>query len=162
MLEPVTDDGQLRRAFGCWASGVAAVCAEIDGRPAGLVASSFTTVSLRPPLVAINMRHESTTWPILRAARRLGLSVLAEGQEEVCRRLAGPADQRFSATRWLATQDGCVVLDSATLWLDCSVHAELPAGDHDVVLLLVHGLHVEPDIAPLVFHGSRFHRLHTA
>jgi flavin reductase (DIM6/NTAB) family NADH-FMN oxidoreductase RutF len=43
--------------------------------------------------------------------------------------------------------------------LDCSIHAEVPAGDHDVILLRVHGLRVDTDIAPLVFHGSRFRRL---
>lgn len=162
MFEPATDDGRIRRAFGCFPSGVAAVCSEIDGMPVGVVASSFTTVSMQPPLVSVNMRHESTTWPLLRTGRRLGLSVLAEGQEDICRRLAGTADHRFSETRWHGTADGCVLVEGATLWLDCSIHAEVPAGDHDVVLLLIHGLRSEPDIAPLVFHGSRFRRLETA
>lgn len=159
MLEPVTDDGQLRRAFGCFPSGVAAVCTAIDGRPVGLVASSFTTVSLRPPLVAINLRHESTTWPVLRTGRRLGLSVLAEDQEEVCRRLAGAAGDRFTGTTWQVTDEGSVVVDGAALWLDCSLHGEVPAGDHDIVLLLVHAVRGRPDVAPLIFHGSRFRRL---
>jgi flavin reductase (DIM6/NTAB) family NADH-FMN oxidoreductase RutF len=162
MLEPVTDDAHLRRAFGCFPSGVTAVCTEIDGGPVGLVASSFTTVSLRPPLVAINLRHESTTWPLLRTGRRLGLSVLAEGQEDVCRRLAGAAEDRFRGTTWLATQDGSVVVDGAALWMDCSVHGEMPAGDHDVVLLLVHAVDSRPDVAPLIFHRSRFRRLEPA
>ena len=36
---------------------------------------------------------------------------------------------------------------------------EVPAGDHAVVLLRVHGLQTTPDVAPLVFHGSAFRTL---
>lgn len=159
MFDAEFDDTQLRRAFGCFPSGVAAICAEKDGKPVGVAASSFTSVSLDPPLVAVNMRHASTTWPVLRARCRLGVSVLAEGQEDVCRRLAGASAGRFSGTGWTGTPDGGVFVHGATLWLDCSIHTEVPAGDHDVVLLQVHGLRAHTDVAPLVFHGSRFRRL---
>ncbi|CAL9326346.1 flavin reductase family protein [Streptomyces sp. SudanB52_2052] len=50
-------------------------------------------------------------------------------------------------------------IHGAGLWLDCSVHAEFPGGDHIIVLLEIHGLRAEPDREPLVFHGSRFRRL---
>jgi hypothetical protein len=35
----------------------------------------------------------------------------------------------------------------------------VPAGDHAIVLLQIHGLGADPDTLPLVFHGSRFRRL---
>jgi flavin reductase (DIM6/NTAB) family NADH-FMN oxidoreductase RutF len=162
MFEPVTDEAQLRRAFGCFPSGIAAVCAEVDGMPVGVAASSFTSVSMEPPLVSVNMRHASTTWPLLRTGRRLGLSVLSEGQEGICRQLAGNVDHRFSEATWWGNTDGGIFIEGATLWLDCSIHAEVPAGDHDVVLLRIHGLRIDPDSAPLVFHNSRFRRLATA
>ncbi|MFD5128446.1 flavin reductase family protein [Streptomyces olindensis] len=58
-----------------------------------------------------------------------------------------------------ASAGGGVYIHGAGLWLDCSVHAELPGGDHIIVLLEIHGLRAEPDREPLVFHGSRFRRL---
>lgn len=62
-IEAVTAADQLRPAFGCFPSGVTAVCADVDGVPAGLAASSFTSVSVEPPLVSVCMQHSSTTWP---------------------------------------------------------------------------------------------------
>jgi flavin reductase (DIM6/NTAB) family NADH-FMN oxidoreductase RutF len=159
VFQTMIDNASLRRAFACFPSGVAAVCTEVDGTPVGVAASSFTTVSIQPPLVSVNMRHASTTWPLLRTGRRLGLSVLAEGQETICRQLAGHVDSRFADVEWLSTSEGSVFVAGAALWLDCSIHAEVPAGDHNVVLLHIHGLRAEPDVAPLVFHGSRFRRL---
>lgn len=161
VFDPVLDETQLRRAFSSFPSGVTAVCTRVDDLPVGVAASSFTTVSVEPPLVSVNMRHESTTWPLLRTGRRLGLSVLALGQEDICRRLAGDAVRRFEGTDWVGHADGGVFIEGATMWLDCSLHAEIPAGDHDVVLLRIHGIHVRPETEPLVFHGSRFRRLAT-
>ena len=47
----IFDSRTLRNAFGCFPSGVTAICAMIDGEPDGMAASSFVAVSLDPPLV---------------------------------------------------------------------------------------------------------------
>jgi flavin reductase (DIM6/NTAB) family NADH-FMN oxidoreductase RutF len=52
-----------------------------------------------------------------------------------------------------------VLVHDATLWLDCSVHNEVEAGDHVIVLLDLHGLWVNPETPPLVWHGRRFRQL---
>ena len=55
------DPGRLRTAFGVFPSGVVAVAAEVDGRATGLAASSFTSVSLDPPLVSFSIANSSKT-----------------------------------------------------------------------------------------------------
>ena len=89
------DAARLRAAFGVFPSGVVAVAAEVDGQLTGLAASSFTSVSLEPPLVSFSVANTSKTWPDLRRAAHLGLTVLADHHGEVCRRLAGPVEHRF-------------------------------------------------------------------
>ncbi|MEU3509697.1 flavin reductase family protein [Streptomyces longwoodensis] len=158
-IEPVTAPQQLRQAFGCFPSGVTALCAYRDGEPIGLAASSFTSVSMEPPLVSVCLQHTSTTWPKLREQPRLGLSVLAEGQDEICARLARKEGDRFAGTEWFASESGSVFVEGATLWLDCTIHEEVTSGDHDIVLLRIQGLSAVPDTSPLVFHASRFRRL---
>ncbi|MFC8454938.1 flavin reductase family protein [Kitasatospora sp. NPDC057223] len=158
-IEPVTAPEQLRRAFGCFPSGVTALCARRGGEPVGLAASSFTAVSMDPPLVSVCIQHSSTTWPRLREQPRLGLSVLAEGQEDICARLASKAGNRFAGTDWYSSGEGSVFVDGATLWLDCAIYEEVPFGDHDIVLLRILGLSASPDTSPLVYHSSRFRSL---
>jgi flavin reductase (DIM6/NTAB) family NADH-FMN oxidoreductase RutF len=149
----------LRQAFGCFPSGVAAVCALESGNPVGMAASTFTPVSLSPALISVCVQDTSTTWPRLRERNRVGVSVLAEGQDAICRSLAGKAGDRFASVDWDADAEGGVYIHGATLWLNCSLHAELPGGDHTIVLLEIHGLKDEPEREPLVFHNSRFRRL---
>ena len=153
------DDATLRRVFGCFPSGVIAVCASVDGEPLGMAASSFTTVSVAPPLVSICVQNSSTTWPRLLRRERLGISVLAEHHGDACLSLSRKVGDRFAGVRWTELANGAVIVHEATAWLDCRLHSELPAGDHTIALLEICELSADPDTPPLVFHGSRFRRL---
>ncbi|MBO0895762.1 flavin reductase family protein [Arthrobacter sunyaminii] len=151
----------LRRAFSRFPSGVAALCAVIDGEPQGLVASSFTVgVSMDPPLVMFAVQNTSRTWPVLRGSARIGVSILGSDHEGVCKQIASRAGDRFAGLDLHTDDSGSLFLDRAALWLECSVENEVPAGDHQVVLLRVHG-HASHEDAhePLIFHGSAFRRL---
>jgi flavin reductase (DIM6/NTAB) family NADH-FMN oxidoreductase RutF len=156
------DPALLREAFGIFPTGVVAVAAEVDGRPIGLAASSFTSVSLDPPLVSVNLAKSSKTWPDLRRARHLGVTVLADHQDVVCRQLAGSVETRFEGLAHRATEEGAVTLDDGLAQFDCTIYKEVEAGDHILVLLELHAVaHVEHNAAgaPLVFHRSGFGKL---
>lgn len=152
----------LRAAFASFPSGITAVAAIREGRPRGLAASSFTSVSLEPPLVSVCIARTSTTWPSLRAAPRLGLSVLAQEQSHVARSLAARGIDRFAEVSWERTMRGAVFVHGSALWLDCTRQDEISAGDHEIVLLGIQQLWTYPDVSPLVFHGSRFRQLRAA
>ena len=154
-LDPTT----LRRVFGAYPTGVTALAALIDGVPVGMAANSFTSVSLDPPLVSVCVATASQTWPLLRQADRLGVSVLGHEQEHASRSLATRGTDRFAGLPWHPTRNGAVLLTGVSAWLDCSIEREIPAGDHEIILLRVHRLGTNPDIAPLVFHGSQYRRL---
>jgi flavin reductase (DIM6/NTAB) family NADH-FMN oxidoreductase RutF len=153
------DAGALRKAFACFPSGVTALCAMLDESPLGMAASSFTSVSLDPPLVSVCVANTSATWAQLRDSHCLGVSVLGADHEGVCRQLAAKDGDRFAGVAWRSTLEGAVFIDGAPLVLDCSLEDELPAGDHHIALLRIHGAEVEADVAPLVFHQSRFRQL---
>ena len=155
----VLDTRRLRHVFGAFPSGVAAVAAIVAGLPVGITASSFTSVSLDPALVSVCIGHSSRTWPLLRQAPRIGVSILSAAQERACRQLAGRGADRFAELSWRGTGEGAVLLDGASGWLETSIEAQVRAGDHDIVVLRVHDLDADHDISPLVFHASRFRRL---
>ena len=153
------DAATFRRVLGAFPTGVTALAAVIDGVPVGMAANSFTSVSLEPPLVSVCVATASETWRTLRRATRLGVSVLSHRQEAASRRLAARGIDRFAELSWHPTEDGAILLDHASAWFDCSIEREIRAGDHEIVLLGVHGLGTDPQIPPLVFHGSRYRRL---
>ncbi|WP_328472564.1 flavin reductase family protein [Actinoplanes sp. NBC_00393] len=156
------DPRRLREVFGIFPSGVVAVAAVVDGLPVGLAASSFTSVSLDPPLVSFSIANASKTWPDLRRAGHVGVTILADHHSGVARQLAGAVDRRFDGLALTATTDGAVTLDDGLAHFDTTIHQEVIAGDHTIVLLRLHSARHDgqPSSSPLVFHRSRFGRLH--
>ncbi|MCS5478244.1 flavin reductase family protein [Corynebacterium sp. YIM 101645] len=156
---PATIDPQkLRKAFGHFPSGIAAIAADVQGSPEVMVASSFSVgVSLDPPLVLFSAQKSSTTWPVIASADRIGVSVLSQEHSAACRQLASRnRDIRFSSVSTRTTQAGAVEIEGSTAWFDCSVFAVHEAGDHYIVVFRVHDLHLNEDKQPLVFHRSQF------
>ena len=153
------DPARLRTAFGIFPTGVVAIAAEVDGRLTGLAASSFTSVSLAPPLVSVSIANTSTTWPILRRATHLGVTVLADHHRGAARQLAGPVEGRFDGLEVALGDDGAVTLADGLASFDTTIYREVEAGDHTIVLLRLHAVEHADDSLPLVFHRSGFGRL---
>ena len=153
------DPNALRRVFGAFPTGVVAVAARVEGQLTGLAASSFTSVSLEPALVSISIANSSKTWPDLRRADRLGITVLADHHGVLARQLAGPVAQRFDGVEIALSDLGAAVVADGLAHLDTSLYREVQAGDHTLVLLEVHAVAHADTTAPLIFHRSTFHRL---
>lgn len=150
---------ELRRLFGSHPSGVTAVCAKIAGRNHGLTASSFTSVSLNPPLVSICIDHNSTTWPVLRTSEAFGLSFLAEDQTGISRQLSSRGGDKFADIECHQTGSDALYVKGAVGWIECELFDELPAGDHQIVLFRIHAYQIFDSRAPLIFHQSNYRSL---
>jgi 3-hydroxy-9,10-secoandrosta-1,3,5(10)-triene-9,17-dione monooxygenase reductase component len=152
------DDRRFRGILGRFATGVVAINAvdPATGRPAGLAANAFTSVSLDPPLVSFCVAHTSTTWPKLRAADLICVNILAASQREVCLRLAAKGGEKFAGLGWTTSPGGGPVIDGALAWLECSVEAEYVAGDHVIVVARVNRLDRHDDGEPLVFYQGGY------
>ncbi|ANP73599.1 flavin reductase family protein [Cryobacterium arcticum] len=155
-----SDPSDIRGAFGKFPSGVAALCAVIDGEPTGLVASSFSVgVSYEPPLVLFSVQNSSTTWPVLRRGERIGVSILGSDHGRECYQLASRKGDRFANIDTRTTDLGALFVEGSSLWLDCEIYSETPAGDHTIVLLEVKSLKVSDDRDPLIYHSAAFRSL---
>lgn len=153
-IDPTT----LRQTFGHFPSGVAAIASDVDGQPEVLVASSFSVgVSLDPALALFSVQKSSTTWPKIARGDTIGVSILNEQQDQLCRQLAGKDRAgRLTGVGSTRLEHGAIILDEAAAWFECSIFAIHEAGDHEVVIFQIHDLGMEKNVSPLVFHGSRF------
>lgn len=146
---------EYRRILGRYPTGVVVVAVSHEGRPYGMTVNSFTSVSLRPPLVLFCAAVTSTTWLAVRRVGGFAVSILAGHQEMECRTFADRNADRFAKIRWCRNRSGQPVLTEAVAWLDCRVEAVHPAGDHEIVVARVLDLREGLDTVPLVFHRGR-------
>lgn len=154
----------LRSVFSCFPSGVVSLCAltrDERGTPAphGMVASSFTSVSIDPPLVSVYIAEGSSTWAQLRQVERIGVSVLGAAHSVLGRQMSVRGVDRFAGIDWRTRPNGAIYLDGAAATFECSVEMELEVGDHTLAVLRIHDVDTDMSVEPLVFHQSKFKQL---
>ncbi|MET7420835.1 flavin reductase family protein [Dactylosporangium sp. NPDC005555] len=138
------------------AAGVVVITAPGPSGPAGFTATSFTSVSLHPPLVSFCLDRRSSSWPTIEAAGHVGVHILTDAQEHLARQFATSGIDRFATpTRWHTGAHDVPVLDGALAVLVCRVADRVHAGDHAIVLAEpVVGAHQEG--LPLLYHMGRY------
>jgi len=148
----------FRHVLGHYPTGVAVITAQTPSGPAGLSMNSFTSVSLTPPLVLFCPSLVSTTWPQVRAVGKIAINVLSAKQEPVSRLFAEQNADRFAHVAFTPGENGAPLLGEALGWLECSIQAEYPAGDHTVVLAAITRMGVHDQISdPLVFFRGAYY-----
>ncbi|GAA0453162.1 flavin-dependent reductase [Paractinoplanes deccanensis] len=130
--------------------------------PAGFTATSFTSVSLDPPLVSFCLAHTASAWPAVAAADVVAVHVLTQEQEQVARTFSTKNIDRFATHgAWRPGPGGVPLLDGVLARIVCRVEQRVEAGDHTIVLATPeHGWHHEDRSAtPLVYHDGRYTQL---
>ena len=129
-------------------------------RPAGFTATSFTSVSLNPPLVSFCLDRASSSWAAVSTATHVGVHVLTDAQEDIARTFAAKGVDRFAPpTRWDSGPHGIPILDDVHAVLLCRITDRMPAGDHAIVLAeLIDGGHTDNATEPLLYHMGRYRR----
>jgi flavin reductase (DIM6/NTAB) family NADH-FMN oxidoreductase RutF len=155
------DELAFRRLMGRHAAGVVVVT--VAGEPpAGFTATSFTSVSLRPPLVSFCLDRKASSWPAVARAETVAVHVLSHRQERVARTFATSGIDRFAAHGDYHTGPGGVpILGGVVAHLVCRVVQRVPAGDHSIVLASpVAGAHGDENAEPLLYQAGGYGVIH--
>lgn len=160
---PVSPDA-FKHALSRLASGVTVVAAQHGGRRHGLTASSFTSVSLSPPLVLVCAARRLETLAAIEASGAFGVSVLGTHQRDLGLRFAGLLGETRDCFEGVDTETavtGSPLLPGSLARLDCRVWRVYDGGDHVIVVGEVVDAAVDDNAAPLLYGDRRWHGLAT-
>lgn len=150
--ERMIDPREFRNALGRFASGVTVVTVMDGDEPHGITVSSFMSVSLNPPLIAVAVDRSAHAHELLKAGRLFGVSVLRQGQEGVSDLFAGRPAKMSDPLR---LTDGFTFVAGALVHLLCRVDGEHRAGDHTIFVGEVERLRYEEG-NPLIYHRGGY------
>ncbi|EEP69939.1 flavin-dependent reductase [Micromonospora sp. ATCC 39149] len=150
------DASSLRAILRHQASTVTVVTAP-GAPPVGFTATSFTSVSLEPPVVSFCLGLASSSWRTVARSRHVAVHLLARHQRKLARTFAMTGIDRFAyPTRWRVGPEAVPILDDALAWLLCRVVDRVVVGDHAIVL-------AEPELlrhadvgSPLLYHRGGY------
>ncbi|MEG6507408.1 flavin reductase family protein [Methyloligella sp. 2.7D] len=161
MTKPIEYDPgnarHLRDVMGQLPAGVAVVCTtSSDGRPQGFTVSSFTSLSLSPPLVAFNLRAQSPSLAHLRDSGSFSVNALHRKQAELSTHFATAQEDKFAGIGWHKGSLQQPLITGALAAFECALWNEFEAGDHVIVIGHVKRMIAAPDRDPLVFHRGKY------
>lgn len=157
---PEIASADYRHVLGHFLTGVTIITAvdPSNGQPVGLAASSFTSVSLDPPLVLFCAAKTSSSWAVIKTAKAFCVNVLGEDSEAISRTFATRGVDKFAGLGWTTGASGSPVLNDALATIDCSVHEEVDAGDHIVVIGRVLSVAAKDRGGPLAYFRGGYGR----
>jgi len=152
----------LRQWMRQWASGVTLVTAH-DGRgPHGMTVSSFTSLSLDPPLVMISLEQGARTHQMVREGGRFAVVMLTADQQDLAERFSGgvaDSDPRFAGIPYHRSPGGAPIPDLRLAYLDCRVVDSHSAGTHTIFIGQVIGGESADSGAPLLYYNRGYRRI---
>lgn len=155
------DPDQFRSAMRRWATGVTVVTAQYANHRHGMTVSSFTSISLEPPLVLISLEQGVKTNQMIQTSGFFGVTILGEDQNLISDRFAGRVpgiEDRFQGLEVLTLQTGAPLLADGLACFDCRVLSATDAGTHTIFLGEVIALRIGQESRPLVYFERAYHK----
>ena len=152
----------LRAAMRAWTTGVAIVTAAHDGQQHGMTVSSFASISLDPPLVAISLQTASHTHALVTRAGAFGVSILEASQQMLSERFAGRNGEASTRLGGLETETlatGSPFIKGGLAFLDCRVTQAIQAGTNTLFVAEVVAVKTGDHETPLVYHDRTYRLL---
>jgi len=151
---------EFRATVGAFATGVTVVTTSGEQHGYGMTANAFSSVSLDPPLILVCVISHSEGSEHIQRNGCFAVNILRAEQEPLSRYFASRDRPRgrdaFSEVSHRLASTGSPVLDGAVAFLDCRLHAEHEAGDHQIFIGEVLELAYDPEGEPLLFHGGGY------
>ncbi len=153
---------ELRSAMRAWTSGVTIVTAAYAGEQHGMTVSSFTSISLDPPLVIISLQTVSRTHELVSKAQAFGVTILAADQRGLSERFAGRDSSSGDRLDGLETETfvtGAPLIKGGLAYLDCRVAQTIPSGMNTIFIGEVVAVRGDDHEHPLVYHDREYRKL---
>ncbi|MCB1696111.1 MAG: flavin reductase family protein [Halioglobus sp.] len=154
------DSRELRNALGRFATGICIISTVTDsGRPLGLTANSFASVSLDPPLVLWSLQNNSDVFAEFSTPQFFAINVLAKEHHGHSGRYAKKGDHLLDPEHFTPGKFGAPIVHGALVSFECELHATHDGGDHLIIVGRVRDMQRREDGEPLLFYSGNYHHL---
>ncbi len=125
---------EFKRVMGCFAAGVTVITTVDDGgRPFGLTATAFSSLSKNPPMCLVCVDQKAEARPVIRTHSRFAVNILSDGQQDLSAQFARSDPNKFDGVSWDAGPvTGSPLIAGALASAECEVVEMHVGGDHDI------------------------------
>jgi len=153
------DPRELRNVFGVFATGVTIITTnDVNGKPFGLTANSYTSLSLDPPLVLVCVDKKVDCYACFEQSKVFAVNFLAEDQEQLSTRFATKGIEKFEGVPIRQGSIGVPLLEGAIGFIECKLVNGYEGGDHTIYVGEVQAASASGE-RPLLFFKGKYSKL---
>lgn len=154
--DPQIDQAHFRRALSTFATGVAVVTTlDANRKRVGMTVSSFSSVSLDPPLILWSIADDAYSYDAFINADYFAVNVLTKEQEHLSSRFATRGLDKFDGLDYRDGLHGVPILPESAACFECSTKHRYDGGDHKIIVGRILRL-VDRETDPLILCRGRF------
>ncbi len=152
---------KFRQCLGKFATGVAVVtCTDDDGKPYGITANSFSSVSLEPHLILWNIAKVSNSLQAFLDAEYFAINILASDQRHLSSHFAKSDHTLFDAVEISRSDENVPLIPGVLACFECRTHQIHDCGDHYIIIGEVVSFESNA-VEPLLFFSGKYAAIDT-
>lgn len=125
------------------------------GKPRGLAANSYVSISLEPPLVMVCVQKTTSTYSSLFKSTHLGINIMSNEQRGTVGVFASKGEDKFTNLDWHVGPNGSPLLDGSAASIEAEIKERFQAKTHTIFIAKVKHSEVA-ELAPMVYKAGRF------
>ena len=153
------DKDLFRQVAGSFASGVTVITTGRDGDYHGMTASSFSSLSLDPPLILVCFDLTAATLSAVDATGAFVVNILAAEQEAISRQFASRGAHTLDDVAFDLGELGMPIIHDSLAHFECQVARRHIEGDHVILVGAVEAGAVDQGDDPLLYYRGSYRRL---
>lgn len=148
----------MKHAMRVYPQGVTVATTNGPSGPTGLTVSSFTSVSVDPPLILISIAKGSAMHDLFHEAKAYAVNFLADDQKSISDRFAGRTDikDRFEGLRYSTGVTGSPIIDGVRVAIECRAWQVYEGGDHSILVGKVVSAKTYNSKRPLLYYLQQY------
>lgn len=156
------DEVTFRQTMRSWTTGVTVVTSAFKDDRHGMTVSSFTSVSVVPPVVCVSLNQQARTHKLVEKSGVFGVTVLAESQGAISECFAGRVSEegdRFYGLDTFQMDTGSPMITGGIAFFDCKVVGKAVFGGNTVFFGEVTAARYEESGNPLLYSNRAYQAL---
>ncbi len=139
-------------------SGVTIVTYKNENNFGGLTVSSFSSLSIEPPLILFCLQKTAPSHEKIKSAGAFCVNILSNGQENLSNSFANHDQNKHELILQAGFSEkvsGSPILKGTLAFLDCKLDNFFDGGDHSIVVGKVLDLGANPDTRPRLYYDRK-------
>ncbi|MCE9498964.1 MAG: flavin reductase family protein [Leptospira sp.] len=152
----------FKNALSHFASGVTVITYSDSGSFGGLTVSSFSSLSMEPPLILFSINMTSPGLEKIRNSGAFAVNILATDQENLSNRFSKPGTDRnqlIHENGFALRETGSPLLNNCLASLECRTENIFEGGDHSIVAGRVIFSDSNDSLRPLLYYRRNYYRI---